>query len=78
MGELSLQSESFRRLWSRHDVHETSDGIKRIVHPIVGLLDLRDEALTTNGADGQLLATIISQHAQRQEHSQDARPDPRI
>ena len=55
VGELSLKSELFRRLWARHDVLEKSDGNARIIHPLVGPLDLRYETFTVNGADGHVL-----------------------
>jgi hypothetical protein len=40
VGELSLKSEDFRRLWARHDVREKTSGTKRFVHPVVGELSL--------------------------------------
>jgi hypothetical protein len=57
VGELSLKSEEFRRLWARHDVREKTSGRKRIVHPQVGELDLLYESFAVNGAGGQLLVT---------------------
>jgi transcriptional regulator with XRE-family HTH domain len=36
VGELSLKSDLFRRLWARHDVRAKADGDKSFVHPIVG------------------------------------------
>jgi transcriptional regulator with XRE-family HTH domain len=61
VGELSLKSEPFRRLWARHDVRDKTDGDKRYVHPLVGELELRYESFTVNGADGQLL---VAYHAE--------------
>jgi transcriptional regulator with XRE-family HTH domain len=55
VGELSLKSETFRKLWARHEVRDKSDGDKRFVHPLVGPLELRYETFSVNGADGQLL-----------------------
>jgi transcriptional regulator with XRE-family HTH domain len=55
IGELSLKSELFRKLWARHEVRDKADGEKRFVHPLVGPLELRYETFTVNGADGQLL-----------------------
>jgi hypothetical protein len=55
IGELSLKSELFRRLWARHEVRDKADGDKRFVHPLVGPLHLRYETFGVNGADGQLL-----------------------
>ncbi|MBM7440206.1 helix-turn-helix domain-containing protein [Streptomyces sp. HB132] len=43
VGELSVKSEEFRRLWARHDVKEKSHGVKRLHHPLVGELALSFE-----------------------------------
>jgi transcriptional regulator with XRE-family HTH domain len=55
VGELSLASEQFRRLWARHDVRTLSGGTARMRHPRVGMLELRREKLPIGGSDGQLL-----------------------
>jgi transcriptional regulator with XRE-family HTH domain len=55
VGELSLKSDEFRRLWARHDVREKAAGVKRLVHPMVGELELHYETLTINEAPGQML-----------------------
>ena len=55
VGELSLHSDAFRRLWARHDARATTPEVKRLVHPLVGRLELRRQALGVTGADGQLL-----------------------
>lgn len=55
VGELSLKSELFRKLWARHDVHAKTHGTKVMVHPIVGDLELDYESFGVNGADGQML-----------------------
>ncbi|MEU5093025.1 helix-turn-helix transcriptional regulator [Streptomyces sp. NPDC021356] len=44
VGELSVKSEDFRRLWATHDVKEKSHGVKRLRHPLVGELALRYES----------------------------------
>ena len=55
VGELSLASEPFRRLWARHDVRALAGGIARLRHPHVGMLELRREKLPIGDTDGQLL-----------------------
>ena len=55
VGELSLGSEDFRRLWARHDVRPLAGGTVRMWHPEVGDLELRREKLGIGGTDGQLL-----------------------
>ena len=55
VGELSLASERFRRLWARHDVKVPVGTHMHFAHPEVGELTLRCEKLAVNGTDGQLL-----------------------
>jgi hypothetical protein len=47
--------EDFRRLWARHDARPSRDELKRLVHPIVGELALRRQALTVGGAEAQVI-----------------------
>ncbi|MGW6811212.1 MmyB family transcriptional regulator [Nocardia sp. NPDC055050] len=61
VGELSLKSEEFRRLWAKHDVRAKTAGEKRFVHPLVGELGLSYETFTVNGAPGQ---TLVVYHAE--------------
>ncbi|MFI7453986.1 helix-turn-helix transcriptional regulator [Nonomuraea sp. NPDC049714] len=55
VGELSLRSASFRRLWARHDVRHKTHDTKRFHHRLVGELTLHYESFTVNGAPGQQL-----------------------
>lgn len=55
VGELSLKSESFRRLWARHDIRRKTSETKRFRHPVVGELTLHYESLIVNSAPGQQL-----------------------
>ncbi|MEU8718946.1 helix-turn-helix domain-containing protein [Streptomyces antimycoticus] len=55
VGELSLKSEAFRRLWARHDIRQKTHETKRFRHRLVGELTLEYEALTVNSAPGQQL-----------------------
>jgi transcriptional regulator with XRE-family HTH domain len=54
VGELSLASEPFRRLWARADVKPLSGVPVRLRHPEMGDLELRKEKLVINETDGQL------------------------
>ena len=45
VGELSMKSEDFARLWSAHDVTENTRGALSLAHPLVGPLNLRFEVL---------------------------------
>ena len=61
VGELSVRSDHFRRLWARHDIRaRTSGGTRRMYHPQVGKLDLHYENLQIAGTEGQ---TLIVYHA---------------
>ncbi|MGA5305717.1 helix-turn-helix domain-containing protein [Nucisporomicrobium flavum] len=55
VGELSLASEPFRRLWARHDVKPLAGAPMRLLHPQVGMLHLRREKLPIGDSGGQLL-----------------------
>ena len=61
VGELSIHSEEFRRLWARHDVRpRASGGTTTIEHPQIGRLELRAERLAIAGSDG---VTLMIYHA---------------
>lgn len=60
VGELSMHSPEFTRLWARHDVRLCSSGTKRLQHPQVGDLDLHYEALHLPDSNGQRLLTYTA------------------
>ncbi|HEY4420842.1 MAG TPA: hypothetical protein VGN22_15060 [Pseudonocardia sp.] len=53
VGELSVKSPEFARLWSRHDVRRKRTQSKIIHHPLVGELMLEVEPLTIDSSPGQ-------------------------
>jgi transcriptional regulator with XRE-family HTH domain len=55
VGELSVRSEEFRRLWARHDVRPRTSGAALLQHPQVGPMRLSYEKLAITGTDGQVL-----------------------
>jgi transcriptional regulator with XRE-family HTH domain len=57
VGELSMNSIAFARLWAEHDVRLCTSGTKRFRHPEVGSLDLRYEVLHLPEGNGQRLLT---------------------
>jgi hypothetical protein len=61
VGELSIKSDTFRRLWSSHDVKEKTFGRKLIHHDLVGELELAWESMDVPGAVGQQLVTYIAE-----------------
>jgi transcriptional regulator with XRE-family HTH domain len=56
VGELSVKSDLFRRLWPRHDARQHPGGGKHHMrHPIVGDLELFYEKFAVTEGSGQLL-----------------------
>ncbi|MFJ8135996.1 helix-turn-helix domain-containing protein [Streptomyces sp. NPDC096013] len=55
VGELSLASPLFSRLWARHDVQSCEASSRYLDHPQVGGLRLNRERLSIDGAPGQTL-----------------------
>ena len=55
VGELSTQSQTFRRLWGAHDVRTHGTGTKRFNHPDVGELTLAYEELAITAEPGLVL-----------------------
>ncbi|MFF4255298.1 hypothetical protein ACFY1L_29235 [Streptomyces sp. NPDC001663] len=47
--------DDFRSLWARHDARPSRDELKRFLHPQVGELALRRQALTVGGAEQQVI-----------------------
>ncbi|MET9178135.1 helix-turn-helix transcriptional regulator [Kitasatospora aureofaciens] len=60
VGELSLRSEEFRRLWADHLVREKTSGVKLLRHPLVGELEFGYETLTVNGSPDQMLVVYTA------------------
>ena len=60
VGELSTQSETFRRLWGAHDVRTHGAGTKRFTHPVVGELTFAYEefAITSDPGLVMLVYTV--------------------
>jgi transcriptional regulator with XRE-family HTH domain len=61
VGELSLVSPRFRRLWNRHDVGAQRGSPTSFDHPQVGEMRLHRERLTISGTDGM---TLVVYHAE--------------
>ncbi|MER6087341.1 helix-turn-helix domain-containing protein [Streptomyces bluensis] len=69
VGELSVKSEEFRRLWATHDVKEKGHGVKRLRHPLVGELTLSYETFRLPDDSEQ---SLITYHAEPGSPSADA------
>ena len=61
VGELSTQSETFRRLWGTHDVRTHGAGTKRFHHPDVGELILAYEELAITAEPGHVLIVYTAE-----------------
>jgi transcriptional regulator with XRE-family HTH domain len=57
VGEVSVRSVEFRRLWAAGDTRRQSRGAERIRHPVVGELTLRAETFGVPDGSQQVLIT---------------------
>jgi transcriptional regulator with XRE-family HTH domain len=55
VGELSLGSDAFRKMWSSHHVHEKTHGRKTFRHPDAGEVALEYESFAVPGQSGLML-----------------------
>ncbi|MFE6055976.1 helix-turn-helix transcriptional regulator [Kitasatospora sp. NPDC056446] len=55
LAELLATGEEFTRYWELHEVARRRSGRKRVLHPVVGELDLECEVLAAGGEDQLLL-----------------------
>jgi transcriptional regulator with XRE-family HTH domain len=58
IGELSMGSERFRRLWARADVRARAHGRKTYRHPLVGVLELHQENFSLPDESGMELVVL--------------------
>jgi transcriptional regulator with XRE-family HTH domain len=61
IGELSIQDDTFRRLWAAHAVKDKTAGRKLIRHPLAGELDLRYQTLAVPGRPGLTVVTYLAE-----------------
>lgn len=69
VGELSLASELFRKLWARHDVKALAGATVQMCHPEVGELSLRREKLPIGDSGGQLLVIYHAEPGSESAHA---------
>ncbi|MFD3450722.1 helix-turn-helix transcriptional regulator [Streptomyces sp. NPDC058691] len=55
VGDLSIKSEDFRRLWARHDVRARISGSAHLLHPQIGPVSLNFQKLEIIGTDRQII-----------------------
>ena len=61
VGELSTQSDTFRRLWGAHNVRTHGAGTKRFSHPVVGELTLAYEEFAVTAEPGHILLVYTAE-----------------
>lgn len=69
IGELSVRSEEFRRLWAAHTVQDKGHGAKRLHHPLVGEMTLSYETLSLPDDHDQSLVTYHAEPGSRSADS---------
>jgi transcriptional regulator with XRE-family HTH domain len=67
IGELSTQSEDFRVRWARHDVGTHDSGVKRLHHPLVGIIELAYEGMTLAADPDLVLFAFTAEAGTRSE-----------
>jgi transcriptional regulator with XRE-family HTH domain len=71
VGELSVKSPDFRRLWSRHDVKPLRGALPRfgIRHPQLGPIELLHQKLEIPDTGGQILGLLYAEPGSRSEQA---------
>lgn len=61
VGELSIHSDDFRRMWATHDVRDNVHGSKTIRHPRIGDIDVEWDAYPLVGTPGPAMIVFVPQ-----------------
>lgn len=61
VGELTMKSPDFVRMWNRYDVRPRSSGVKAYRHPVVGEMRLEFETMPLGGTDGQRVCIYLAE-----------------
>jgi hypothetical protein len=71
VGELSVKSPDFRRLWSRHDVKPMHGALPPIGihHPQLGPIDLHHQKLEIPDTGGQILGLLYAEPGSKSEQA---------
>jgi transcriptional regulator with XRE-family HTH domain len=78
VGELSVHSPEFARLWAEHDIGRKEWGTKTLVHPSAGALRLRYQALfLPDDSHRQLVAYLPADEATAAALEELVTPEPR-
>jgi MmyB-like transcription regulator ligand binding domain len=71
VGELSTRSEEFRTWWAAHNVRYHRTGTKRLLHPVVGELELEYEVMDVSADDGLTIAVYSADPGSRSAEALD-------
>ena len=71
VGELSTRSDEFRTWWAAHNVRYHQTGVKRLLHPVVGELELSYEVLELAADSGLTIAVYAAEPGSRWQQSLD-------
>ncbi|VDR39068.1 Helix-turn-helix [Tsukamurella paurometabola] len=69
VGELSVRSEHFARLWGDGEVQAKTNGSKVIAHPELGVVELEWSTLEVAAAPGQLIVAYQAQEGTASERT---------
>jgi transcriptional regulator with XRE-family HTH domain len=69
VGQLSMQSETFRTLWAAHDVWRHDTGTKRVHHPIVGEMTLTYESMQLAADPGLTMFVYTAEPGTKSEEA---------
>ncbi|MBB5909772.1 helix-turn-helix transcriptional regulator [Actinoalloteichus hymeniacidonis] len=69
IGELSIHSTDFRRLWARNRVHQRTTGTKGYRHPLVGTLTITYQALVLGSDADQTLLVYDTEPGSPSAHA---------
>lgn len=69
IGEVSIASDDFARLWAKHPVHNCMSGIKRLNDPEIGSVDVGFEMLHLPDAPGHRIMTYTAADGTQAQHS---------
>jgi hypothetical protein len=61
VGELTVKSPDFVRVWNRYEVRTVGDGQKTFRNPLVGTLTLSHEIMRVNKTDGQRVIVYMAE-----------------
>jgi hypothetical protein len=69
VGELSMQSETFRTRWAAHNVRYHDTGAKRLHHPVVGDLSLTFETMQLSADAGLTMFVYTAEAGSKSEQA---------